>query len=229
MCGLYSLKTSAAEVRAFFGYPEDAEFPPRPYVAPAQPVAVVRMINGARQFALLRWGFVPSWTKQIKPGKPLINARAETITEKPSFRNAIRRRRCLLPADGFYEWTGDIPGRKQPHLIARPDGGLFGLAGVWEHWLAADGSELETTAIITTAANDTLAAVHHRMPVVIAPEQFDLWLSDDETRTGAALDLLKAADNDHFTVQPTVIERPKRPTRPAAPQSRSAPQQPKLL
>ena len=117
MCGLYSLKTSAAEVRAFFGYPEEADFPPREYVAPTQPIAIVRMMNAQRQFALVRWGFVPSWAKQIQPGKPLINARAETIAEKPSFRTAFKRRRCLIPADGFYEWLGDTPGQEAalPH------------------------------------------------------------------------------------------------------------------
>ena len=215
MCGLYSLKTSAAEVRSAFGYAEAAEFPPRPYVAPAQPVAVVRMMNGARQFALLRWGFVPSWAKQMKPGKPLINARAETIGEKPSFRNAIRRRRCLIPADGFYEWKGDVPGKKQPFHIHKPDGAVFGFAGIWEHWLAQDGSELETTAIITTAANDTLQPVHHRMPVVIEPHNYDLWLNADETLADAAMELLTAAGNDYFTLEPTMIERPRRPVRSA--------------
>lgn len=221
MCGLYSLKTSAEEVRSFFGYPEDAQFPPRPYVAPAQPIAVVRMMNGARQFALMRWGFVPGWAKQIQPGKPLINARAETITEKPSFKNAFKRRRCLIPADGFYEWKGDVPGQKEPYHIHRPDGGVFGFAGIWEHWVAPDGSELESTAIITTAANDTISQVHNRMPVIIEPQDFGIWLANDETRQGEALALLKPAGNDDLTLEPAKMERPRRPT--AAPGARSQP------
>jgi putative SOS response-associated peptidase YedK len=216
MCGLYSLKTSAAEVRAFFGYPEQADFPPRDYVAPTQPIAIVRNMNGARQFALVRWGFVPSWAKQIQPGKPLINARAETVAEKPSFRTAFKRRRCLIPADGFYEWQGDTPGKKQPYLIHRPDGGLFALAGIWEHWLAPDGSELETAAIVTTSANRTLTRVHHRMPVVITPENFDTWLTTPETETDAVRPLLAPAPNDHFTLTPTTIARPGRPAKPPA-------------
>ncbi len=216
MCGLYSLKSSAEEVRRFFGYPELPEFPPRAYVAPGQPVAVVRMMNGARQFSLMRWGFVPSWAKEIRPGKPLINARGETVTDKPSFRNAFKRRRCLLPADGFYEWQGDTPGRKQPFIVQRSGGGVFGLAGIWEHWLAPDGSELETTAIITTASNDRLAPVHHRMPVVIEPDQFEIWLNADEAEPERAKELLRPADNDFFTLGPTVIERPKRRIQAAA-------------
>ncbi|MCA3554540.1 SOS response-associated peptidase, partial [Aestuariivirga sp.] len=143
MCGLYSLSKTPRETKAWFGYPEDEDFPPRAHVAPGQPIAVVRMDNGARHFALVRWGFIPSWVRQVKPGKPLINARGETVMEKPSFRSAMRRRRCLVPADGYYEWSG-AEGRKTPFFVQRPDKGLFALAGLWEHWMGADGSELET-------------------------------------------------------------------------------------
>jgi putative SOS response-associated peptidase YedK len=179
-------------------------------------MAIVRMENGGRHFALVRWGFVPSWVKEIKPGKPLINARAETVVDKPSFRNAMRRRRCLVPADGFYEWKGDIPGRKQPYFIHRPDGGPFAFAGLWEHWQGADGSELETGLIITTDANRVIAAVHTRMPVVIAPEHYDTWLAGE---LPAAANLLHSAPDDYFTLEPTHIERP--PRRP--------PEQPRLV
>ena len=103
MCGLYSFKSSAEESRALFQYPETPEFPPRAYVAPMSPMAIVRAERGQRHFALVRWGFIPAWVKEVKPGKPLINARGETAMEKPSFRNAMKRRRCLIPADGFYE------------------------------------------------------------------------------------------------------------------------------
>ena len=151
MCGLYSFRRSPEETRTLFNYLERPDFPPRQYVTPGGPMAIVRQNHSGRHFGLVRWGFVPSWAKEVQPGKPLINARSETILEKPSFRNAIRRRRCLIPADGFYEWEGDVPGKKRPYFIHRPDHGLMAFAGIWEHWLGPDGSELETAAIITTA------------------------------------------------------------------------------
>ena len=109
MCGLYSFRRSPEETRTLFNYLEEPDFPPRSYVTPGGPIAVVHQHRDNRHFALVRWGFVPSWAKDVAPGKPLINARSETVLEKPTFRNAIRRRRCLIPADGFYEWEGDVP------------------------------------------------------------------------------------------------------------------------
>jgi putative SOS response-associated peptidase YedK len=120
MCGLYSFRKSAEETRSLLQYLEELEFPPRTYVAPQSPIAIVREENNERHFALVRWGFIPSWVKEIKPGKPLINARSETLQEKPSFRNAVRRRRCLIPADGYYEWLGDVPGRKSRTSFTAP-------------------------------------------------------------------------------------------------------------
>ena len=225
MCGLYSFRSSPEEVRSVFGYAEDAQFPPRPYVAPGQPIAVVRAGGDAREFALVRWGLIPHWVKEPKPGKPLINARSETVFEKPSFRASIKRRRCLIPADGFYEWKGDVPGRKQPYHIHRPDNGVFAFAGLWDHWLAADGCELETAAIITAAANDTLQPIHHRMPVVIHPQDFAMWLDTDETKASEAGRLMQPADNDYFVAEPTEMERPRRPSKQKpAPKPRDADQ-----
>jgi len=131
---------------------------------------------------LVRWGLIPSWVKNPAEFATLINARAETAFEKPSFRAALRHRRCLVPTDGFYEWTGD-KGAKQPHLIRKRGGGLFALAGVWEHWIGADGSEIDTMAILTVGANSTMRAIHDRMPAIVPPEAFDLWL---DTRSGSA-------------------------------------------
>ena len=118
-------------------------------MTPGGPIAIVRTGKAGREFALVRWGLVPSWIKEVKPGKPLINARAETAVGKPSFRNAMKRRRCLIPADGFYEWRGE-PGRKQAFFIRRADDGLFAFAGLWESWMGADGSELDSACILTT-------------------------------------------------------------------------------
>jgi putative SOS response-associated peptidase YedK len=160
----------------------------------------------------VRWGFIPSWVKEIKPGKPLINARGETLLEKPSFRNAVRRRRCLIPADGYYEWLGDVPGKKIPHFIHRPDHGLFALAGLWEHWLGADGSELETAAIITTAPNDVIAQIYGRMPVVIHPENFAQWLDVKNVEAKEVAQFLKPAPIDYFVFQSTVLGRAAPPT-----------------
>ena len=183
MCGLYSFKRSPEEARSLFNYIEMPDFPPRQYVTPGGPMAIVRSgADGQRHFALVRWGFIPSWVKEVQPGKPLINARCETIVEKPSFRNAIRRRRCLIPADGFYEWEGDVPGKKKPWYIHRPDHGLMAFGGIWEHWLGPDGSELETAAIITTKANALVSTIHGRSPLVIHPDDFEPWLDHSSAR-----------------------------------------------
>lgn len=210
MCGLYSLSKSPRETRAWFKYQEEADFPPRAHVAPGQPIGIVRMENGERHFALVRWGFIPSWMKEVKPGKPLINARGETVMEKPSFRNAMRRRRCLVPADGYYEWSG-AEGRKVPFFVQRPDKGLFALAGLWEHWMGADGSELETATLMTIAPNNELAAIHDRMPVIIAPEDYDCWLAGEAED---AARLIRPAPDGSFVMEPTVIGRAPAPKPP---------------
>ena len=216
MCGLYSFRKSPEETRSLFDYLETPAFPPRRYVTPGSPIAIVRQLEGARHFALVRWGFVPAWAKEVKPGKPLINARGETVADKPSFRNAFKRRRCLIPADGFYEWQGDVPGRKQAYFIRRPDDGLFAFAGLWEHWMAPDGSELETGLIVTTDPNRPVAAIHNRMPVVIMPDDFDTWLSGEPR---LAQSRIRPAPDDYFTAEPTRIERTAPPSLPKAPTS----------
>ncbi len=197
-------------------YLENPEFPPRPHVAPLSPIAIVRVENNERHFALVRWGLVPSWVKEIRPGKPVINARAETLLEKPSFRNALRRRRCLIPADGFYEWRGDVPGRKVPYFIHRPDHGLFAFAGLWEHWQGADGSELETAVIITTPANATIAPIHDRMPAVVQPQDYARWLDVANVAAAEAVQLLRPAPGADFVFEPAVIARASPPPKPKA-------------
>ena len=210
MCGLYSLQKSPRETRAWFKYRDEAEFPPRAHVAPGQPIGVVRMENGERHFALVRWGFIPSWVKEVKPGKPLINARGETVMEKPSFRNAMRRRRCLVPADGYYEWSG-AEGRKVPFFVQQPDRGLFALAGLWEHWMGADGSELETATLMTIAPNAELSTIHDRMPVVIAPADYETWLTGEPED---AAKLIRPAPDGSFVMEPTTIGRAPAPRPP---------------
>ena len=152
MCSRYSLTSPPEAVRRLFDCAAVDEFPPRYNIAPTQPVLIARLDpKGARQLRLVRWGLIPSWVKDPREFATLINARAETASDKPSFRGAMRHRRCLVPADGFYEWTGGR-GTKQPHFIRLNDNELFAFAGLSEIWLGADGSEIETMAILTTRA-----------------------------------------------------------------------------
>ncbi|MHA7872802.1 MAG: SOS response-associated peptidase, partial [Hyphococcus sp.] len=159
--------------------------------------------------ALMRWGFIPSWARKAE-GRPLINARAETAADKPTFRSAFRRRRCLIPADGFYEWRAGADG-KTPYAIARRDGGLFAFAGVWETACDPDGGEVDTAAILTTAAGPDLRRLHHREPVVIAPADFALWLEADERDLAQLAPLLNAAPQDtwRFHEVSKAVNRPR--------------------
>jgi putative SOS response-associated peptidase YedK len=183
MCSRYSLTSPPEAVRAYFATGNALDFPARYNIAPTQPVLIVRAaLAGGREQYLVRWGLIPSWVKDPRALSTLINARAETAAEKPSFRGAMRHRRCLVPATGFYEWTGK-PGAKKPHLIRPRHGGLMAMAGLAEHWVGADGSELETMAILTTAPNATMRPIHDRMPVILNPADFDLWL---DCSTGTA-------------------------------------------
>ena len=210
MCGLYSNSKMAAEVKSIFGYAEDPPFMPRDYITPGGPMEIIKGDHGAPHFALVRWGLVPGWAKEIRTGKPLINARAETILTKPSFTGAMKHRRCLIPADGYFEWQGNVPGQKQPWHFARPDLGSFAFAGIWEQWMSSEGSELESAAIITTGANNAVASIHHRMPVVIEPENYKAWLDSDTVLAPKAHELLRAAPENYFIAEKTTIRRATR-------------------
>jgi putative SOS response-associated peptidase YedK len=189
MCGRFVITSPPAALRQVFGYAEQPNFPPRFNVAPTQPVPVVIIENGVRHFRLMRWGFLPAWVKDPKQFSLVINARSETVLEKPAFKNAIKRRRCLIPADGYYEWhTSD--NRKRPYFIYRRDGQPIGFAALAETWMGPNGEELDTVAIVTAAASPDLAVLHHRVPVTIAPGDFDRWLDgfpDDVTEAMALL------------------------------------------
>jgi putative SOS response-associated peptidase YedK len=171
--------------------------PPQHNIAPIQPVPVVILENGARHFRLMRWGLIPAWVKDPRKFALLINARAETVLEKPAFKNAIRRRRCLIPADGYYEWQA-VEGRKRPHFIHRRDGQPIGLAALAETWIGPNGEELDTVAIVTAPASADLAELHHRVPVTIAPGDFDSWLDCRADQTEAAMALLTAPEEGEF-------------------------------
>src|SRR5262249_53981906 len=161
---------------------------PRYNVAPTQPVPIVRLVEGKRQFALVRWGLIPSWVKDPRAFSLLINARGESVCDKPAFRTAMKRRRCLFPADGFYEWKQQGTG-KHPYFVRPKSGGPIAFAGLWETWTGPNGEEQETAAIMTTRANRTLSTIHDRMPVIVEPAAFDLWLdgSKVDAKTAEAL------------------------------------------
>jgi len=179
MCGRFTLRAPASVVAEQFGVLDAEPLRPRYNIAPTQPVAVVRRgpksTDAPRQLVMLRWGLVPSWAKDPKIGNRLINARAETVAEKPAFRSALRRRRCLVAADGFYEWRQAGKAR-QPYFIHLVDDRPFAFAGLWELWEGPDHTVLETCALITTEANALMASIHDRMPVILSPDDYALWL-----------------------------------------------------
>jgi putative SOS response-associated peptidase YedK len=203
MCGRYAVTSSPEAIRALFRYAEQPDFPPRYNIAPTQPIAIVRLHNGQRQFALVRWGLIPSWVKDPRTVSLMFNARGETVRDKPAFSAAMKRRRCLVPADGFYEWQRQ-GGRKQPFYIRARSGEPLAFAGLWETWVGPNGEEIDTAAIVTTAANSTLKPLHDRMPVIVPPEAFDLWLSG-EADVETAASLIAPAPDDLLEAYPVSL------------------------
>jgi putative SOS response-associated peptidase YedK len=179
------------------GYEAQPNFPPRYNIAPTQPVPVIFADHGVRHFRLMRWGLVPSWVKDPKQFSLLINARLESVNEKPSFRGAMKYRRCLIPADGFYEWQ-KAGSARHPFFIRACNGVPFAFAALWETWADKDGGEIDTVAIVTTSANRTLAPIHDRMPVVVPPELFEAWLDCDRVDAKQAAALVGRAPDEFF-------------------------------
>ena len=179
MCGRYVISSSPDAIRATFGYGERPNFPPRYNVAPTQPVPIVRMIEGKRSFALMRWGFVPGWVKDPKTVSLMINARGESVNDKPAFRNAMRRRRCLVPADGFFEWAN-----KTPLYIHPRDRRVVAFAGLWAR-AKTDAGELHSFTIITGKPNALVAPIHDRMPIVLDRSAWAAWLDPSVDSDGA--------------------------------------------
>ena len=176
MCGRFARFTPTAELAELLDARVRDELPPRYNIAPTQNVLAMRLDeDGKRCLSALRWGLIPFWAEDQTIGNRMINARAESVHEKPAFRRAFRRRRCLIPADGFYEWqkTG---GKKQPYFIRMADGQPLCFAGLWETWTDPEGEPLESCTILTTDANDDLHPIHHRMPVILLPDRYDPWL-----------------------------------------------------
>ena len=192
MCGRYAVTSAPEAIRALFRYPEQPNFPPRYNVAPTQPIAIVRLADGKRQFALVRWGLLPSWVKDPRDFSLLFNARGESLLDKPAFSAAVKRRRCLVPADGFYEWKAGTV-RNQPYFVRAKSGGPIAFAGLWETWMGPNGEEIETAAIVTTRANRAIAGIHERMPVIVPPDAFDLWLDCANVHAETAMTLVAPA------------------------------------
>lgn len=208
MCGRFVITSHPEAMRRLFRYLEQPNFPPRYNVAPTQPVAVVILDRGVRHFRLMRWGLLPAWVKDPRKFALLINARSESVLEKPAFRNAMRRRRCLILADGYYEWQAS-GNRKRPHFIYPTDGQPLGFAGLAETWIGPNGEELDTVAIVTAAASADLAVLHPRAPVTIAPDYFERWLdcSVDDVEMAMALLLPPSEGQFRFHEISTAVNR----------------------
>jgi putative SOS response-associated peptidase YedK len=185
MCGRFVLEISPELLMKVYRLPSIPDWQPRYNIAPGQNVAVIRQHNGGdRALAWLQWGLIPSWAKEQSIGHKMINARCETVHEKPSFKHAFQARRCIIPASGFYEWEKRGP-EKIPHYIHLRDHQIMSFAGLWEKWTSSEGKTLETCTILTTAANSLLKKLHDRMPVILHSEEIELWLNrgiDDVNR-----------------------------------------------
>ena len=213
MCGRFALAATGEEVAEHYQLSEVPFIVPRYNIAPTQPVAAVRFNRaGERELTFFQWGLIPSWAKDPSIGSRLINARCETAAEKPSFRSAFKRRRCLLPATGFFEWR-KTDGHKQPLYIREADEGIMSLAGLWEIWQSPDGGELETCTILTTEPNALMAPIHDRMPVILDPLDYDMWL-DDSTPVDQLQHLMRPFDAEQLLAYPvsTAVNKPQNDT-----------------
>lgn len=202
MCGRYFLHSTADTLTRLFGAMPMPLLAPRYNIAPTQPVPIVREnAAGRREMVLVRWGLIPAWSKGPDARFSMINARVETVAEKPAYRNALRYRRCLIPVDGFYEWRVAGAG-KQPYALRARDGRPMALAGLWEHWQDAGGSEIESCAILVRDADRQVRPIHDRMPVIVAPESFALWLDTHSQKPEPLQTLLAVQQAPELEIYP---------------------------
>ncbi|RCS53950.1 SOS response-associated peptidase [Bremerella cremea] len=211
MCGRYTLRARLNQLLQIYAAESDVELEPRYNIAPTQDVATVRSTadSATRELALLHWGLIPSWADDPKIGNHMINARGETVAEKPSFRTALKRRRCLVLADGFYEWKKEGKA-KQPHFIRMKDDGPIAFAGLWEHW-RKNGLTIESCTIITTSANKLMSELHDRMPVILSGNDIDLWLDQKVEDSKTLLPMLDPYPDEEMETYPvsTLVNSPK--------------------
>ena len=201
MCGGFTLRTPKERIKKEFGLHEEPPVEARYNIAPTQSILAVREIADERESVLLKWGLIPSWAKDDSMSARLINARSETAAEKPAFREAFKRSRCIIPADGFYEWKREGKG-KQPFFFSLRDERLFGFAGLWDRWKNEDGKVIESCTILTTEANEALRPVHDRMPVILHPETYGEWLVDDMRSTISLRELLRPYPSTEMIAYP---------------------------
>jgi putative SOS response-associated peptidase YedK len=203
MCGRFTLIADGEAIAGLFQLEDVPQLAPRYNIAPSQPIAAVRVApdSGRRELTHFSWGLIPGWAKDPSLGARMINARAETAAEKPSFRAAFKYRRCLVPADSFYEWQ-KLNGAKQPVRVQLKDGRPFAIAGLWERWQSPDGSEIESCTLLTTEPNELLTSVHNRMPVILPADAFDLWLDPGAQHPGEVQPLLRPYPADEMSFYP---------------------------
>jgi putative SOS response-associated peptidase YedK len=210
MCGRFTLNSSAEELAEQFDLDSIRDMAPRYNIAPSQDIAVVRESDaGPRELAALRWGLIPAWVKDPAASHSPINARSETAASKPTFRQAMSRRRCIVPASGFFEWKGK-KGEKQAFLFRMRSSGLFGIAGLYETWLGVGGEVIETAALLTTEANAVVERVHKRMPVILAPSDYEHWLDSKNRDSDSVAPLMAPCPVDWIEAIP-VSERVNNP------------------
>lgn len=209
MCGRFTVRARLNQIAADFRPTVTPDLPLRYNIAPTQSVPVIRQVgNGDRQLDLLHWGLIPSWADDPKIGNKMINARADGVATKPSFRSAFKQRRCLVVTDGFYEWQ-KVGSKKQPYFIHRPDDRPFAFAGLWEHWRRGELA-IDSCTIITTEANELMRPLHDRMPVILQPEDYDLWLDPAVQAREKLEPLLRPAAEDFLEAYPvsTTVNKP---------------------
>ncbi|MCI0400355.1 MAG: SOS response-associated peptidase [Gammaproteobacteria bacterium] len=202
MCGRFALTTDPERLITLFEVQQVPELKPHYNIAPGQNIAAVRVSDeGQREMVLLRWGLIPSWSKDPRIGARMINARAETVAGKPAFRSAFKRRRCLVPADGFYEWAkqGKV---KRPYYIARRDKEPFAIAGLWETWAVGAHEPIQSCALVTTDANSSISKLHDRMPVILKPTDYATWLDPEHCDTDQLRSLLRPLTGISLTAYP---------------------------
>lgn len=212
MCGRFSQTATPEIIAEQFGVNGSLLFQPRYNIAPSQSIAAIRIEpdTTTRKLVMLRWGLIPSWAKDAKIGNQCINAKAETVAEKPSFRSAFKKRRCLIVATGFYEWQ--VQGaRKQPMWIGLRNKRPFAFAGLWEHWTPTEGAAIESCTIITTEPNALMQSIHNRMPVILTPHDYDLWLDPTMQEVETVKPLLRPFTSDELVAYPvsTLVNNPR--------------------
>jgi putative SOS response-associated peptidase YedK len=204
MCGRFAQRNDPKRLAREFKVAEMPNIEARYNIAPTQNILIIRQVESDREAAMLKWGLIPSWAKDISIGAKLINARSETVADKPSFREAFKKRRCIIPADGFYEWQRR-EGKKQPFFFQMRDERPFGFAGLWEGWQGVGGEAIESCTILTTEANEVLQPIHDRMPVILHSDDYELWLDEDVRKREMLKDLLRPYPAEEMISHPVSI------------------------